>query len=46
MGEHWVDTDSVDGDEVPDVVQDGVLNPLNSKERPCLAEATESGLSH
>ena len=29
MGEHWVDTDSVDGDEVPDVFQDGVLDPLH-----------------
>jgi hypothetical protein len=27
MGEHWVDTDSVDGDQVPDVFQDGVLDP-------------------
>lgn len=26
MGEHWVDTDSVDGDPVPDVFQDGVLD--------------------
>lgn len=27
MGEHWVDTESVDGDPVPDVFQDGVLDP-------------------
>jgi hypothetical protein len=27
MGEHWVDTASADGDQVPDVFQDGVLDP-------------------
>jgi hypothetical protein len=27
MGEHWADTDSIDGDQVPDVFQDGVLDP-------------------
>jgi hypothetical protein len=26
MGEHWVDTDSLDGDRVPDVFEDGVLD--------------------
>lgn len=26
MGEHWVDTGSVDGDGVPDVFQDGMLD--------------------
>jgi hypothetical protein len=27
MGEHWVDTASLDGDQLPDVFQDGVLDP-------------------
>lgn len=27
MGEHWVETNSVDGDAAPDVFQDGVLDP-------------------